>query len=450
MANKKVTELTELTSGAVANDDVLYIVDVSDTSGGASGTSKKVLKSSLGGSTASTTITVHNNSGGTIAKGKAVYITGVTGTTPTIGLASNLSSSTMAAVGLAAEDIANNSDGNLIAFGELTAVDTSAFNPSDTLYVGTLGSLTNTKPTGTALIQNIGTCLKVSAGSGSILVEGAGRTNDVPNIPDGQAFIGNASGVATPTALADVATGGEITDLTDTPASLGLASQVLQVNSGASALEWVDRVRLIDQLGDVGIVSPADRQVLIYNASGSNWRNGNLALAEASDVDPTTPNDGDVLTYDSATSSWRPQAGGGGGGTNTAYLSQSYAFFDNTHRDVYIPITTEGESTSQQRYNRWVAPIAGTVKSISWMGTTNLTATGAATTIEVRKATGASTYAVIGTASFSSISAYVGQKQDFASTTAFAAGDTLYFWLTNNFGTTPVYNVTGVILFDVS
>jgi hypothetical protein len=42
-----------------------------------------------------------------------------------------------------------------------------------------------------------------------------GRTNDVPNIPDGYTWIGNASGVATPTALAAVATAGTAISLTD-------------------------------------------------------------------------------------------------------------------------------------------------------------------------------------------------------------------------------------------
>lgn len=69
MANKKVTALTELTTPA--SDDVLYIVDTSDTSGGASGTSKKVQVSNLGG-----TGTVTNVATGTGLTGGPITTTG--------------------------------------------------------------------------------------------------------------------------------------------------------------------------------------------------------------------------------------------------------------------------------------------------------------------------------------------------------------------------------------
>ena len=45
MANKKITDLTALTTPA--SGDLLYIVDVSDTTGSANGTSKKITKDNL-------------------------------------------------------------------------------------------------------------------------------------------------------------------------------------------------------------------------------------------------------------------------------------------------------------------------------------------------------------------------------------------------------------------
>jgi len=73
MANKKVTALTELTSPA--SDDVLYIVDTSDTSGGASGTSKKIQVTNLGGSGTVTSVATGTGlSGGTITTSGTVSL----------------------------------------------------------------------------------------------------------------------------------------------------------------------------------------------------------------------------------------------------------------------------------------------------------------------------------------------------------------------------------------
>jgi hypothetical protein len=42
MADKKITELTELGSGLIASGDYFVVVDVSDTTGASSGTTKKL------------------------------------------------------------------------------------------------------------------------------------------------------------------------------------------------------------------------------------------------------------------------------------------------------------------------------------------------------------------------------------------------------------------------
>jgi len=62
MATTKVTDLTALTS--VADDDLVMIVDVSDTTGSAAGTSKKITKANLvgGGGGSSTSKTMLNGS----------------------------------------------------------------------------------------------------------------------------------------------------------------------------------------------------------------------------------------------------------------------------------------------------------------------------------------------------------------------------------------------------
>ena len=140
-----------------------------------------------------------NSTGSTISKGKLVYISGydVGSGYPEISLADNTSSSTMAAIGVVREDILNNATGFVIINGKLSDVDTSTFSVNAIVYVGTSGDFTTTKPTGTALIQNVGKILRSHASNGQIEIISIGRTNDVPNIPNGTIWVGNASAVPT-------------------------------------------------------------------------------------------------------------------------------------------------------------------------------------------------------------------------------------------------------------
>ena len=130
-------------------------------------------------------VQVRNESGGTLTKGTPIYISGYS-----VGLdivlvakADSDGSGTMPAIGLIEEDIANNATGKCVTEGRLSGVVTNTFSVGDILYISTTaGVLTATKPTGaTELIQSIGEVLRSHATLGIIEIEGAGRTNDVPN-----------------------------------------------------------------------------------------------------------------------------------------------------------------------------------------------------------------------------------------------------------------------------
>ena len=91
-------------------------------------------------------------------------------------------STTMPAKGVVSADLANNTNGQIIVYGELEGVNTQAFDVGDELFVAPGGGLTNVRPTDpTHLVQKIAVVLKKSTANGAILVYGAGRTNDVPN-----------------------------------------------------------------------------------------------------------------------------------------------------------------------------------------------------------------------------------------------------------------------------
>jgi hypothetical protein len=152
-------------------------------------------------------VAVRKDSAGTINAGQPVYLVGYSlgGGVPTVELADASSGATMPAFGVARDSFTNLASGNVVVSGELTGIDTSSWSEGDALYVSeTAGTLTSTKPTGTALLQRIGQVTRSNPTQGVIQVFGAGRSNDVPNIPENQLWLGNASGVATPTSRSGI------------------------------------------------------------------------------------------------------------------------------------------------------------------------------------------------------------------------------------------------------
>ena len=162
-------------------------------------------------------VTAKNVSGGTLAKGTPVHaVTPVSAGQQVEVIAARADTpSAMPATLVLNEELADEAEGEAIVVGLIQNVDTSSFSSGDVIYVGETGGYTNTKPTGDNLIQNLGVVVKSSTTAGSGIVYGSGRTNDVPNIETGYAWIGNASKVATPTLLANVATAGTVVSLSD-------------------------------------------------------------------------------------------------------------------------------------------------------------------------------------------------------------------------------------------
>lgn len=194
-----------------------------------------------------TEITAYNGTGATLSAGTVVYQSGVQGTNISVAAAYNSSASTMPAVGIVINDITDTSTGLIAVAGLVRNVDTSSFTAGDVLYVGLAGALTAYKPTAeTNLIQNFGRALKINASSGEVLVSGAGRSNDTPNLNDGNVFIGNASNQAGARALVEA-------DISD----FGTYLTSLAING----------------ISDVTITTPADNEVLAYDSTSSEFIN---------------------------------------------------------------------------------------------------------------------------------------------------------------------------------
>ena len=243
--------------------------------------------------------TIRNTSGSTIYKGQAVYVTGLSGDTPTVSLARADSASTMPAAGIARTDINDNASGQMTIVGALQGIDTSASNNIETgitlavnnvLYVSATeaGNVTNVAPTGEGnLIQNLGKAIRVAPNTNmTFSVQGAGRANATPNLNDGNIFIGNASNQVI-TATLDTSLVPENTNLYYTDARA-------DARIGAAS---------IDDLNDVVITSASTGEVLKYN--GANWVNdtdaGGIALTDLSVGTENTASDDGAISYNNTT-----------------------------------------------------------------------------------------------------------------------------------------------------
>lgn len=136
---------------------------------------------------------VKNVRGTTIAANRIVYTTGSSDNVPTVDLAKADSTSTMPAIGVTIESIADGAFGRVIQVGLLENVNTNAFNEGDVLYVSdsTEGTPTSTLPVTPSLTQEIGTVLVKSATVGAIQIISRGLTGDEYGTIQNDFYIGD-------------------------------------------------------------------------------------------------------------------------------------------------------------------------------------------------------------------------------------------------------------------
>ena len=114
-----------------------------------------------------------NGSGGTLAKGTPVYITGNVGDTATVIVAAADAAdlNKMPAIGVLDAAIANNADGHVVISGEITQMDTNGYAINSPLYVAEGGGYTITPPTNK---QPVGRVTRGNSNTGALVVMGPG------------------------------------------------------------------------------------------------------------------------------------------------------------------------------------------------------------------------------------------------------------------------------------
>lgn len=178
-------------------------------------------------------LNVYNDTGSTLSKGKAVYITGYDSATglPEVSLASNAAVASAEAVGLIYADIASATSGRALVSGWFEEVDTSSFSIGDRLYLSTSGNLTTTDSAPNSVSQLIAT-VGEAATAGQLLVQ-VGSPINFDNLLSGAASFTNLSSRITE-ATAEAATSSLATTPVEVVASE--AGRIRQVHSGVVVL----------------------------------------------------------------------------------------------------------------------------------------------------------------------------------------------------------------------
>jgi hypothetical protein len=119
--------------------------------------------------------TVLNTTGGTLLKGRAVYVSGANGTNMLVSYASNDAEMTSSkTIGLLAQELADDASGFVVTEGLLAGLNTSGATAGDPVWLGTSGQLLYglaSKPTAPDHLVFIGIVTRVNSSNGEIFVK---------------------------------------------------------------------------------------------------------------------------------------------------------------------------------------------------------------------------------------------------------------------------------------
>ena len=128
----------------------------------------------------------------------------------------------------------------------------------------------------------------------------------------------------------------------------------------------------------------------------------------------------------------------------------NWSFYDNSVRDVYIPLSSEQENTTIQRYNRFISPFNGELKSCSFVSSILQTGGTGTLTLAFGSITGTSTFTAIETATVTlPLAQYTPASFVFTATSSLTAGGRYAFFLSGQ-GTLAVGNCVGTLLFEIT
>lgn len=274
MADAKISDLTEKTKDLIG-DDLLVIVD----SEAVPLTTKKIKKSTA---FSNLSVNARKSTPGTINPGQAVYIVAfdTLNNAVTVELSDASDPNKMPAYGICEETITDSDSGLLALAGKLFNIDTSSYAVGSHLYVGTTpGTLTATRPTGTNKVQKIAQVSNSNATTGVLEIFGPGRVEDLPNLTNGNFWLGAGSALPTETnfdtavaANSDVAANTTHRGRTDNPHS------VTKTQVGLANVPNVDATQRSNHTGTQLAATISDFQATV--SANTNVSNNTAELAK--------------------------------------------------------------------------------------------------------------------------------------------------------------------------
>ena len=390
-----------------------------------------------------------------LVKGDPVYIVGFNNgqNVNIVAKADSSDVAKMPVVGLVDDDYANNAFGTMTAFGSFngnfdTTGGTESWAVGDIIFVKPGGGLTNIKPGGTDLIQNVAIVSRVNQNTGELEVIALGRTNDVPNLPTGRLFVGTAANTSLTSDVVYVDDANDRVGIGTTSPSTKLhvsgnlrlgttgtfiisqspfTTTTFYANAGnGSAIIFGAPAAYQQNVTVQGDLSTAGGSTSSYlgtkvfgsfnnrlDPSGDNYLNsGNLGIGTTSPGEKL-----EVAGSVKATASTDAYKG---------YIKQSIACGaaekSATANYNLIPYNTLSTTTSNQYYNRMVAAYDGRIKKVYIRDTGGNTPTASVVNIkkQVNDATSSTVYSTTVTGSGAGMSAV----RDFADNDfTFSAGD---------------------------
>lgn len=281
-------------------------------------------------------VIARNNSGSTITKGSVVYVSGSSGQRPTIALAKADSLTTSPAVGIAAHDIGNNTQGLVMISGHLFNLNTSSFSDGQVLFLSasTAGTLTSTSPAFPNFIQRVALVTNAHATQGKLLVDpdSLRRRPEVYRVEE-------VAVTATPTAPAD-----GVGIFTRTIAGRRFAAMIgpsgldtsLQPMLGRNKISTATPQAGVVTLSTTGMTVTATGTATLIAASSTNLHQSLARL----DYLVTTPATTAVAGFrQSANSLWRGNAAGLGGFTVIIRAGAATGVSTSTRRE-FIGVST--------------------------------------------------------------------------------------------------------------